>query len=429
MSQLWTAADLRTIDQMKVFTGPSSVAVYGSLSLTEGELLGSGTLLDLWGETFLLTADHVLRPLFAMKSASERLYIALACSKDDGETPGVLPTHWYGRPPPIDVAATSLGSAQWSSTRVPLASRLVAPNSAVADRGLLFIHGYPGARSRAFSFGTASKSLPYLSGPADIQGVSWFDPEVHFGVRYDPDRLIGEHGQPADFVDPHGLSGSAVWAVNGAADVDDWTPSHNARVIGIVTAWSQSDHALVATRIEVVRERLARLLRNRFAHARWEARSKPLGDDWADWFAAIDEQDQQVFADSWVAETFARFDRLFFDGRLEGGTVTAQVIVPRGRTERLDDVEQGSCKKDGSIIYLNGAGDHDWRYTLLHEMVHAFEYRFPGDIQPTAEGSAVERRYSNALYEPHSAAFFTKLFEVMRARGHDPEAHFEHYFG
>ena len=120
-------------------------------------------------------------------------------------------------------------------------------------------------------------------------------------------------------------------------------------------------------------------------------------------------------------QQFKAFDQQFFDSRLTTGTKVAfHPDLP---------ADEGVCKKDGSLIYVGDGSRPEWERTLLHEMVHAFEHRFPDDLLVTTEGEAASRTILSVIYEPHSPGFFTKLFEIMRVRGHDPTDDFSLYFG
>ncbi len=123
---------------------------------------------------------------------------------------------------------------------------------------------------------------------------------------------------------------------------------------------------------------------------------------------------------------FESLDQELFEGRLKNGTVV-QIMEPREGVDLAEDID-GYCRNDGSEIRINPVAE-EWECTLVHEMVHAFEYRFPDDIKVTEEGELASRRYPALFYEKHTAKFFTKLLEVMRARGHEPEQHFHRYFG
>ena len=128
-----------------------------------------------------------------------------------------------------------------------------------------------------------------------------------------------------------------------------------------------------------------------------------------------------------VEELFRSFDSTLFQGRLSTGTAVELLVPTRGN--RLAQPEDGACRSDGSVVYLNPRSDHDWECTLVHEMVHAFEYRFGDEIRATPEGRDAEQRFPpHPFYGGHSAKFFTKLFEVIRRRGDDAERDFDRYF-
>jgi len=87
-------------------------------------------------------------------------------------------------------------------------------------------------------------------------------------------------------IDPHGLSGSAVWATGRCTTGNSWEPSL-ARIVGVVHNWDERSQSLVGTRIEAVRAFVLHVLRSRHAYSKWELRGRPSGDDWSDWFAAV----------------------------------------------------------------------------------------------------------------------------------------------
>ncbi|MFO0714277.1 MAG: hypothetical protein U0353_30835 [Sandaracinus sp.] len=150
------------------------------------------------------------------------------------------------------------------------------------------------------------------------------------------------------------------------------------------------------------------------------------GDASAAAFVRLVEADaarRRLPTESDVEETFARLDGELFDGRLRGRT-TVKLDSKLGE----ENGNYGACSKDGKLILL-AADQLDWEYHLVHEMVHAFEGLYPGEIQATSAGKALaSKNHIASLYTPHSAEFFTKLFEVMQARGHDREW-FGLYFG
>jgi hypothetical protein len=130
---------------------------------------------------------------------------------------------------------------------------------------------------------------------------------------------------------------------------------------------------------------------------------------------------------------FTELDQLHFGGALNGLVqLVVATLPPHAPPDvELGDLAHGATSPDGKEIRMNPGGDHEWEFTLLHEMVHSFEAQHAGNIHVTQEGEAAHVRCPAAFYGPHSSAFFTKLFEVMRARGHDPRSRddFPRYFG
>ena len=130
---------------------------------------------------------------------------------------------------------------------------------------------------------------------------------------------------------------------------------------------------------------------------------------------------------------FAEFEQLHFAGALKGLVQLVVATLPPNAPPdvELADLAHGATSPDGREIRLNPEGDHEWEFTLLHEMVHAFEAIFPDQISPTAEGATASARCPVLLYGLHSPAFFTKLFEIIRARGHNPKVATDlgRYFG
>ena len=277
--------DLATAVAMKLHTAPFISSVYGVIDEeSAGEQVGSGTFVDLRGETWLLTARHVLLKTYEAANG-ERKYIGLAASRGKDESPVVL-YGGYSSGEKTDLGAVPIGAGPCSPTKQSLPIARFAGSSQGVEEARLFVHGFPHARSRGLAQSSMSESRAVLAGPADASGLRWFDPRVQFALNYEGARLVNEHGAYEDWVHPEGLSGSGVWAPNGSSQTPGWSPA-DATLVGVVTIWNDNCHVLVATRIEAVRDFLLPVLRQRYAHARWERRGKPNADDWADWFDAV----------------------------------------------------------------------------------------------------------------------------------------------
>ena len=143
---------------------------------------------------------------------------------------------------------------------------------------------------------------------------------------------------------------------------------------------------------------------------------------------------------------FERLNREHFDGLLGSGVVVEIMTVSRlkelakAKSEKGPDIDLADFvhgltnSKDGSLILINPQGEHSWQCTLVHEMVHSYEARFGDRIVESPDGQAAARwcQEMSFIYELHSARFFSMLFGVMRARGHDPRPggdDFALYFG
>jgi hypothetical protein len=68
-----------------------------------------------------------------------------------------------------------------------------------------------------------------------------------FALDFDPANLLGPGGKPAEWLDPHGLSGSPVWRIGASGQkIDDWKPQLS-QLVGVVTTWLPDEKLLFAT--------------------------------------------------------------------------------------------------------------------------------------------------------------------------------------
>lgn len=277
--------------QMKDFTAPAIKMICGATSFDTGELIGSGTVVELRGQPYLLTAQHVAAEMFATDDVTGgRKYPEGLChSAGDGEHMANIIAPWTVIRGVTDLAVTRLDpDLVCESGIVPLRPDRFSSHSRDLTDDVYFVHGWPGERSRFTAFagrGVTAKSLPYGGWLAD--GTTWphFDPAAHIAITYPATDLIDERGRVATFVRPGGLSGSLLWKTNRVGAGAGWSPS-DARVVGLVTRWDQDGQVLLATRIEHLRGFLLYALQLEFAYFRWHDRGRPPGDDWSDWFTA-----------------------------------------------------------------------------------------------------------------------------------------------
>lgn len=232
-----------TIEPMALHTVPyiAGVAAVDDAGAT-GQHVGSALRFLLEGRRCLVSAAHVFE--------QARREGRVAAGAVRGESPFEL----CGAPDrldeALDVAAYFLppeypheGLAFWPDTRVDA-------SEATLSTDYLFVHGFPGVRSY-FSpalGGLAMRSLPYGvmlredDLPADLTSFQ-------FAIDFDPANMLGPDGQPAEWLDPHGLSGSPVWRIGASGQkIDAWKPELSL-LVGIVTAWKPDERLLLATKV------------------------------------------------------------------------------------------------------------------------------------------------------------------------------------
>ncbi len=238
----------RVFDALALFTAPALCSIIGVDDVAYGELVGTGTYLRYGDRLYILTARHV-----AEDACSK--YDACAFSVGAGKPPILITRPFVlHKDPFLDVAVLPVEETDIADTSiVPFDASLLAENSTDLE-DLLFIHGYPGARSRfsALGQGIYSSTQPYgtVSGSSVWKG---FDAKIHFALEYPGEGQEQSDGRAATLPDPHGLSGTAVWRTGRAKSGPKWT-TNDARIVGIVHRWDQDSSTLVATRIEPILE-------------------------------------------------------------------------------------------------------------------------------------------------------------------------------
>lgn len=241
---------------LREYTAPFIVAIYGDFGDGTGEIVGSGFLVGSVSEPIIVTANHVVT-----RALSE----AFDCAGVSDES---------GRPP----TRYSSGDVLWADEHLDVAaishpvpksiphSKQLATSSCISkeagsiDNDFLFIHGFPAVRSRFLPFGKPgvhSSTLAYST----VRGRSqyeWFNEDDFFAIEYRGHGQEDESDNPVDLPDPHGLSGSAVWACRlRPTAIADWQPS-DARIVGVAQNWDDKSQSLVVTRIEVIYDQIVR---------------------------------------------------------------------------------------------------------------------------------------------------------------------------
>jgi hypothetical protein len=244
-----------------------------------GELLGTGSYVQLRGRPYLLTNEHVAR-------RREKHPLAHVPKLDGFFLRVVHP--FQAQTFPIDAAIARLDDAiMENATQRPIPADRFASKHAPVTHELLFMTGFPGKRARfsALAGALATTAVPYLTQQIPEESVT--SPE-HFRLNYNPERARSVSSLGSFLPEPPGFSGSLVWDTGYVRKRgQDWSPA-DATVTGLVFGWPLSDQSdsLIATRIEVVRAFLIQALRHEAAYFRWLGRGKPYHDELTDWLWA-----------------------------------------------------------------------------------------------------------------------------------------------
>jgi len=242
---------------------------------TEGEVLGSATFLTLLGKPYLLTNEHV---------ALGRLHARLSFFQTGGERAAAITHPFQCLADPIDAAVARIDEDLFATSgKASLPVGSIDYRFQPADGEILFIHGYPGVRSRwsALAKGILANTFPYAT---DLMPLPFgFDEKLHFAMSF-PDDIWTSRFQSEIRPNPRGLSGSAVWDTKYvAAGSGRWAPA-NSRLCGLVWGYNPIHQCLIATKIEAVREFLVSALRHEAAYFHWlTERNGEMWDAITDW--------------------------------------------------------------------------------------------------------------------------------------------------
>jgi hypothetical protein len=272
---------VQTWYQMAAYTRQFICALYYVIDKERGALAGSGSFLYLNGESYILTAGHVAK--------ESKTFQGLAHSTSYGERPTYISNPYKCLEHPLDLALVKIDPTFFASgEKTYLRAAQLASTSDGVDSDLLFLHGFPGEKSKPVYLlrGVFSETLPYGGFTGSCTKYCWFDPKLHIALHYASKGMIDASGKEAKWIDPHGLSGSALWKTNRAGTpARTWSPEM-ARIVGVVFAHDDKAESLIATRIEVVRDFLLFSIRQECAYLNWINRGRPLWDDLLDWVHA-----------------------------------------------------------------------------------------------------------------------------------------------
>jgi len=266
-------------DEMRGHVYPYIASISRELEPNVGEHLGSGLYLDLRGEAYILTNEHVARAISGKSLAHQLL-------QGEGATRVMNP--FQAARHPYDMALTRIERKVWldnKNARLALNASRIASRHDPEESELLFMLGYSGQRSYfSPSFETlVTNGTPYLTQETKTppEGLS----EMCFAIPYLPELAKTLSPKGAGLPDPHGFSGTPVWDTNFNRCMRNnrhWTPEESS-ITGIITRWSEDTGHLIAVRVEFIQEFLLYALRCEAAYFNWMRRGRPENDALADW--------------------------------------------------------------------------------------------------------------------------------------------------
>lgn len=239
-----------TVRPMAEYTFPYITSIVGIVDEAEGEHVGSGFFCMLGGERCLVTAHHVVR-------AANESPMGAGFVPERGAPPRRLADVPVVEDGSLDLAVFFLGDQALGEGRLFWPEDRVDTSAERRSTDYLFLHGFPGERSRFLFGGLHSKSLPY--------GVMERDDDLpanmgtqEFAMDYDPRFMLLEAGGNADLVAPPGLSGSPVWRIGARGQpLEQWAPGQSL-LVGVVTRWNHEKRVLLATGAESLLDRMKR---------------------------------------------------------------------------------------------------------------------------------------------------------------------------
>ena len=233
------------LEKMVIETAPFVTPISRVIEHDYGELEGSGSYIEIDGQRYLITNEHV-----AARLKTHSIGHQFAGSSNVYRSAEPFVTDPY----PADVGLRIIGDNLWndsdhSAAPIPFC-RFAAKHSPV-DGELFFIAGFAGARAR-FHFGQLNcERITYLM-QADAFPQDHGEEDFHFAIAYRPDLARTTDALGQGLPDPHGLSGTLVWNtrfIEITCTGGVWSPEQ-AQVTGIVWGWPSGDACLLATRVE-----------------------------------------------------------------------------------------------------------------------------------------------------------------------------------
>jgi len=241
------------LHQLKEYTGKRIARIAGCVGDDAGEVIGSGTLIEVKGQPYLLTAEHVWTQQYETDAKGDRLYNGLSyCGYAEGPFYRIT-NRMLSYPHPRDIAVAQVFQEDAvRGAQEPTKWHDMPKFTPKLEGEILFVHGYPGKYSQYFRLcgGIVSRDFPWIA-TEEPCNCGWFDRATHVAIGY-PVRGTDARGPEVDLPDPKGLSGSGLWRTNIVAKGSSWKPE-DVQLVGVIIEWDPESKTLIATKIEHVR--------------------------------------------------------------------------------------------------------------------------------------------------------------------------------
>ncbi|WP_221032894.1 hypothetical protein [Actomonas aquatica] len=231
------------IEELKNASSKFITAIARTTDSNQGDFVGSGSFMVFGGRVFLVTAMHV-----AMDALHRAKWGAAFASGSNDPYQLITAPFCLDNDLDIAIAPVTLDHSASLPRQACSTSSIAEEAGQLSD--CLFVHGYPGKRSKFLMLGPGihSESLPWATVTVES---SWqdFDPNLHFAIGFDPTHARYVNGDKAHLPDPDGMSGSAVWNTRRCEIGTRWQAS-DARIVGVIHRWDQEARCLIGTKIE-----------------------------------------------------------------------------------------------------------------------------------------------------------------------------------
>ena len=221
-----------------------------------GELLGSGSFIELHGRVFILTNYHVSKQseadsLAFMMKGSDNIF---KLSKES-----VFLDY------PFDLSLILINSQIWENRPpetncIPIEKFLDIEDP--LEHELFAFTGFPGASSKFLHEKLYIKGFCYTARIISLPTDERVDPDYHIGLEWNPEKATSVDMVKEVLPSPKGMSGSTLWNTRFVESLHkgiEWSPSQ-ADVSGIIWGWPSNKNLLISTKVKYI-DRLFNLVK------------------------------------------------------------------------------------------------------------------------------------------------------------------------